>query len=257
MVVNDDDPRGRSLVEAAGNLNPHTFHVWERILAARPWHAVIVIGANYGEMLRTESIPASAAVIAIEPNPDLIPKLRRNLEHLGDRLSMVVCAAGNTSGPVPFFVDSSWSGTSRVVAPDEFNAFPDGTLCVVESMRVDEIVLGFHGLDVCLKVDVEGGEFDVLEGAAGLFERARGFAALVEILHMPREDFYQLVETFQVYVVETRFGRLLRVPRLAGGKDNRALDWYFGECSSIFQDALVVPHGTRIVDNPMLEIGFL
>ena len=53
------------------------------LLAERPWTHVIDVGANYGEMLVGVELPQAATVIALEPNPFVIPYLTRTPAGIG------------------------------------------------------------------------------------------------------------------------------------------------------------------------------
>ena len=97
-------------------------------------------------------------VIAFEPNEEAAVFLRHNLSLL------TVPAKGITSAV------SSFIGTGRLETPDY--AFDDscGRYLVpgdgpIPVTTIDAI--GVRGGDVAIKVDVEGGELDVLKGAAG------------------------------------------------------------------------------------------
>lgn len=109
-------------------------------------------------------------VIAFEPNPDVTGFLRRNLSQLQTRSEAVTKAVGCFKGSgrleVPAY-DSS--DHARFLVPG------DGPLEVV---TIDS--LGVRGGDVAIKIDVEGGELEVLKGAAETIVSARNCVITVE-----------------------------------------------------------------------------
>lgn len=118
---------------------------------------LIDCGADIGMMsimLRRE-IPAIGHVVAFEPNAEVLPFLSRNLSMLPCPSLMIGHAVGNANGAgrlVRPSVDPS--DHARFLVPD-----PDGGIRVI---TIDS--LGLTG-DIMLKIDVEGGEYAVIEGA--------------------------------------------------------------------------------------------
>jgi FkbM family methyltransferase len=104
-----------------------------------------------------------ARVIAFEPNPDVSTFMKQNLSQLNVPSEAITKAV------------SCCSGTGRLEIPDydesdhaRFLVPGDGALEVV---TLDS--LGVRGGDVAIKIDVEGGELDVLKGAAETIKSAR------------------------------------------------------------------------------------
>lgn len=124
---------------------------------------VIDIGANvgwYSCLLASHGIPSEARIVAVEPNPDILPCLRVNA---GRHESIVVLeeAVTNNTGEVIFYSaeSSDLSSSSRQV----------GTPTTVPATTVDAIAARYFSDPVDLvKCDVEGGEMAVLLGARKL-----------------------------------------------------------------------------------------
>src|SRR5690606_37794820 len=103
-------------------------------------------------------------------------------------------AVGAADGEAAFVADTEWSGRSGLAATHRPDVEHE-----LESFRVPvrtldgELALG-EGERVCVKVDVEGAEFDVLAGAAALLRRPTAWAILVEVLHMDGFEKARLAE---------------------------------------------------------------
>jgi FkbM family methyltransferase len=111
-----------------------------------------------------------ARVIAFEPNPDVAAFMKRNLSQLQVSshaiTKAVSCSKGTGRLEVPEY---DGSDHARFLVPGE------GPLEVV---TIDSF--GVRGGDVAIKIDVEGGELEVLKGAAETISSARRCVITVE-----------------------------------------------------------------------------
>ena len=125
----------------------------------------IDIGANSGLYTQylTAKSPSPSTIVAIEPNPKMIVRLKRNLELLKEKnigLDNVViiemCAAGKTVGTTNLGLESGF-GMAHII-PD-----PTKNSIEVPMMPLMQIVErhGIRSID-CLKIDIEGYEDVVL-----------------------------------------------------------------------------------------------
>lgn len=123
--------------------------------------AVINFGANVGELA---AILASngAKVLAIEPDPSIVPYLRANAA--GRSIEVVPVAAWNTDTDVNLYLRSESADSSL------FNTAESSA--TVPGRRIDTLVAE-HGIDrVHLLIgDAEGAEPEVLEGARETLKR--------------------------------------------------------------------------------------
>jgi FkbM family methyltransferase len=147
----------------AGARDPH---LWRFIAGRlRPGSTVVDAGANIG----TYTIPAArrvapaGRVVAFEAHPGIMRFLARNIA--ANALTNVI-ARNMALGAAPGVIDMVFSahnpGETHVAGPDEST---DGRVRV-EMTTLDEALAGI-GIDAVdyLKIDVEGFELQVLEGA--------------------------------------------------------------------------------------------
>ncbi|RRW48155.1 FkbM family methyltransferase, partial [Stutzerimonas stutzeri] len=125
---------------------------------------VLDVGANIGNHTLYLAAIAECKVVSFEPNALLIEAMRRSVEinQLSERVTLMPYGVGHTAGKGHFaaLMEENLGGQSieigegdiRIVALDELE-FP-------EHVRL-------------IKVDVEGMELPVLQGAAGLIEKDR------------------------------------------------------------------------------------
>lgn len=146
---------------------------------------VIDVGAHVGRyaLLAGNRVGRSGKVIAIEADPETFGVLRRNVElnHLSNvipinyaaystKCQMVLYQPGKKSGPTIYnTVVASRGGHSQGIA--------------VTASTLDEILEEKHlGYKVdWMKIDVEGAEFDVLQGASRILSINSDIHLLVEI----------------------------------------------------------------------------
>jgi FkbM family methyltransferase len=168
---------------------------------------------------KTSSI---ARVIAFEPNPDVAEYIKLNLSHLQvSSLAItkaVSCFKGKGHLEVP---DYDSSDHARYLVPG------DGPLEVV---TIDSF--GVRGGNVAIKIDVEGGELEVLKGAAQTISSARTCLVSVEanprVARRTKRDpveclrFLQSLRPFKFVIVETAETPSMSAPLIEDGqKANR------------------------------------
>jgi FkbM family methyltransferase len=137
-------------------------------------------GANIGgyTIPVSDQVGSAGRVIAFEAHPVTYAHLARNI--VLNRLGNVVAlnnALGSKPGWVEIEYDESNPGETHVAA----DAKPTGTL--VELVTLDDTVtrLGITRVDY-LKIDVEGYELQVLQGARGIIDRSPGIIVQTELI---------------------------------------------------------------------------
>jgi FkbM family methyltransferase len=128
------------------------------------------VGANIGAMalIAGRIVGPSGSVLAIEPDPDCVEAIRANVA-LNDAgwIEVLPAAAAARSGPVDIIVvsDRLWTRLATVGAHE----FAERTI-PVDGIALDDLDRPPPAL---VKIDVEGGELDVLAGMQRLLRDAR------------------------------------------------------------------------------------
>ncbi|HWB96580.1 MAG TPA: FkbM family methyltransferase [Bryobacteraceae bacterium] len=163
-------------------LNQGWFEYKEQAFAwlyLRDGDTVVDCGAHFGlYAVLAARAAAGCAVLAVEANPSTIPVLQQNLDALGLPGARVVAKALSAkSGEISFFPASPGRAAYSSLIPD-----PDAAAAVtVPAIALDDLLdeTGLVRVDF-LKIDVEGAEIDVLEGAARSLAGDRLPLAMVE-----------------------------------------------------------------------------
>jgi FkbM family methyltransferase len=149
----------------------------DRLFAlARPGDTVIDAGTNIGEMLLrfAKIVTPSGHVYGFEPDPANHGKCRRNLSlNSFDNLTLEQLALGREEGTLNLVcVDDRNPGMNRIVGAQA--PAPAGRSARVRALSLDKYVSEKEiGRIDLIKIDVEGFEMSVLEGARATLERFR------------------------------------------------------------------------------------
>lgn len=135
----------------------------------RPGDLVIEAGANVGEFTSAAASLASQ-VVSFEPDPVAYGCLERNVSHLKN-VKVLRQALGNEVGSVDFYL-STEGADSSVIEPDTWSKKVS-----VPCTTLSETVLerGFSTVGF-LKVEAEGFEPEILQGAEAILPRVRCIA---------------------------------------------------------------------------------
>jgi FkbM family methyltransferase len=201
LFVLEGDPRAQDLLASNGTINPLSLDIWRALCATSNWTIVIDVGANYGEMLLGAALPPGARAFAFEPAPRVAQCLRRSVSAAGASIEVVEQAVGAESGTTALFEDFAWSGTTTTTASQAKDGSRERTVPVTRldtflearGVRPDERYL--------LKVDVEGGERQVLEGFLPLLDLGTTARLLVEIIHASDADRAWMIEHFYLHLI--------------------------------------------------------
>jgi FkbM family methyltransferase len=119
------------------------------------------VGANVGSWTVLAAAVCRARVVALEPDPDARAALAENLRAnaIGDRVVVLDCAAAGASGERRF--SRGEDTTNRLL---DYGAAIASTC--VPARTLDEVAAGRR--PALAKVDVEGAEAEVFDGARGL-----------------------------------------------------------------------------------------
>lgn len=142
--------------------------LFTRILAAGSVRTFLDVGANQGiySLIAARHMPGGR-VIAFEPVEDEAAKLERNIRLNRYRnVTVERMAVGATEGEVAMFVALSGMGAYSSLRPPGKDVSAETMTVQVKAITLDTYVVEkrLSSLDL-VKVDVEGGERDVLRGA--------------------------------------------------------------------------------------------
>jgi FkbM family methyltransferase len=141
--------------------------------AVRPGDTVFDAGANIGffSTLLSRWVGPSGRVLAFEPEPENLALLRRNVAANGcENVEVVPCALGAEPGTATFSVDESTGSTGHLGDDPTAGEVAVGT----GKVRLIEMAVGtIDAMVACdglapevIKMDIEGGEIDALQGAS-------------------------------------------------------------------------------------------
>ena len=138
----------------------------------RPGDLFVDVGANIGSYTVLASGVCGARSIAVEPAPETLQSLKRNVEanKIGNRTRLIESALGAEAGTVRFTVGQDT--TNRIANHD------DEETREVRVQTLDEILSELS--PVLIKLDVEGYEPNVIAGAAETLRKPSLLAVLTE-----------------------------------------------------------------------------
>jgi FkbM family methyltransferase len=138
------------------------------------------VGANIGTVVLPVATAARGPCLAFEAEPANAARLRENVALNGLRnVTVLELAAWSGQRAVELRVDGPvGTGTHRVIPGGEIGSTP------VPAITIDEIVSGGHPPPDVIKVDVEGGELEVVRGAAATLRSGAVRDLFVEV-HPP------------------------------------------------------------------------
>lgn len=139
---------------------------------------VVDVGANEGRWSTAVlALARPRRLIAVEPSPVILPRLHAAIGRT-EGVSIVEAAVGSSTGETTLYVTSHSHNTSSVrPRSDAMNAFYESGYALNEQIAVnvttlDEITRDLDALSL-LKIDVQGAEGLVLDGAAVTLRKTR------------------------------------------------------------------------------------
>jgi FkbM family methyltransferase len=160
---------------------------------------VIEVGGHIGyvSLYFAKLAGDSGRVFVFEPGANNLPYTIRNLQ-TARNVVLVQMAVSNSAGHMPFYLEDM-SGQNNSLVKDFWvldnvakKAFLEGQSreVLVEVITLDQFVAEKNLAPTFLKIDVEGAEFDVLEGAIETIQRYRPVLMLeVNVKHKAIYDF--------------------------------------------------------------------
>jgi len=193
----DDEFIGRAL-QACGQYSPGEPELWAKLL--RPGDQAVDVGANIGALTvpLARIVGPNGGVLAFEPQPENFGLLQRNIadNNLNSVVTAIPCALGRETGtlPAPMLCELDNANYGRVV-------LGKGT------QRVDVVSLDAALADMAvqlqlIKIDVEGQEIEVIEGARATIARCRPLLYVENDRRDKSEALLRLIRSFDYRVFE-------------------------------------------------------
>src|SRR5262249_44856357 len=130
---------------------------------------VLDVGANVGivTLPLARAVGPQGQVHAFEPHPEVRQRLKRNVA-LNNLSNVTICgdAVGAVPGPAPLYGNGTGNGGAASLAPGPTL----GETFTVEVRTLDSYTADLPRVDL-IKIDVEGADFAVLEGARETMRR--------------------------------------------------------------------------------------
>ena len=167
----------------SGGLHPFHLQLFKKALA--PGMVVVDCGAHIGPytVLAARAVGPNGTVVALEPEASNVQALRSNLEanNVAERVEVIDAAASDRQGTVRLYVmedrasraRSPWESCLSSLVPRAGTA-PIEVRCVT----LDEVLAG-RRIDIA-KIDVEGAERLVIDGAGETLARSAGATLFIE-----------------------------------------------------------------------------
>jgi FkbM family methyltransferase len=157
---------------------------------AAPGMTVLDVGANMGyyTVRLAKKLGTAGRILAVEPNPAILPFLKENLKINGlvEISKIFPVALGDERGEgLLKFADGEMGGGSLVDQRDSSNE----TRVPIE--KIDDIVPSDWGVDL-IKIDAEGYEKKILDGSREVLRRSRNCAVMIELRLESWEKFSSL-----------------------------------------------------------------
>lgn len=166
-----------------GQFEPNAFAVTAELL--RPGDVFIDVGANEGlySLMAAKAVGPEGMVVAIEPSPRELGRLRANIagNRLEDRIVVIEAALAGRSGWATLAVAEAAHGGQNAFADRVSTAIAVDSIRHVPTLGLDMIAarLGSRQPDF-IKIDIEGAEYEVLCSGSRVIDEVRP-VFLVEI----------------------------------------------------------------------------
>jgi FkbM family methyltransferase len=178
----------------------------------RPGDVVYDVGAHLGSLTlgAARIVGTSGRVVAFDGDPENVERLRENSlrNHFGDRTQPVHAAVWShrSETGIPFRRGKNQPLHGGVEADGQRSVLGDGEIISVPVTTLDDFAAAGGMPPQLVKIDVEGGEHEVLRGGASLFAKQRPLL-IVEVHHQ------QAADKVGAWLLEFRYSAEWRIPR--------------------------------------------
>lgn len=179
MFIDGRDFGSGSNIITEGVIEPYVNRLLPKIV--KPGGVFLDVGANFGYYTLIGALLGGikGRVFSFEANPNLIPLIERSVYVNGfpSRVKLFHNAVSDKPGKAQFGFNSFQPGGGSLAAGG--SADPSIQSVEVECARVDDL-LGAHVVADCIKIDVEGHEFEALRGMEDLLRRSPEVKLILE-----------------------------------------------------------------------------
>ena len=183
-----------------------TLEMLQRLLV--PGDCVVEAGGHIGyfTLFFVRQVGPGGQVVVFEPGPNNLPYLRDNLAGLSN-VTLRTEAVGAESGRATFYVEDL-TGQNNSLVPDyeglrsnqaSAHVVVNVHEVVVDVVTLDDVTRDLETVDV-IKIDIEGGELEALQGATTLLTERRPILMVeitrekVAVVRLLRDHGYRLFE---------------------------------------------------------------
>jgi FkbM family methyltransferase len=178
----------------------------------RPGDVVYDVGAHLGSLTlgAARLVGTSGRVVAFDGDPDNVERLRQNSlrNHFGDRVQPIHAAVWShlSDAGIPFRRGKDQATHGGVEADGQRPVLGDGEIISVPVTTLDDFAASGGPVPQLIKIDVEGGEYEVLRGGTSLFAKQRPLI-IVEVHHQEAAD------EIGAWLQEFRYSSEWRIPK--------------------------------------------
>lgn len=200
LCVMVSDPRGKLLLKRGRPLQMRSFRVWNKMCQQGPWDLILDIGANYGEMIHYSNLKSQQRIICVEPNRQLVDHLKHNLQQYANAEVMNI-AVGPKRGNGYLLPGFNHSGTAYISSDPSDNP--------TEIFPLDEIVKNKPIKRLLVKIDIEGGEYEVLKNTQVCQDYLTTFFAESNTFSLIQTK--ELLKKFDIFDIDSNIRPIYRI----------------------------------------------
>jgi FkbM family methyltransferase len=185
--------------------------VLRKVLPLAHGKVFIDVGVNLGQtLLSLKSIQSSMDYVGFEPNPTCVQLVLNLIEkNRLEKTAIVPAAFGKDSGLAILYKDQGRADDSMASIVKEFRDTSKMQQIIVPVISLSAITLFKERIAGVVKVDVEGGEADVIESLSPVLNRDRPFV-ICEILPVySAENTFRLARQERVLALMQQLGYLI------------------------------------------------
>ena len=192
FILNSNISMGSSILSKA--FEPNTFD----FISKSQGNIFVDVGAYSGvySLLASKNF---SKIIAIEPNPSILPTLKTNI-HINNikNIELLEIAASDSNSKIKLYKGLSTSTYS--IKKDYFLRENNGIYFNVVGLRLDKILRNYSYIDL-IKIDVEGAELNVLKGLSGVLYKINSI--IIETQHKDKQNIMCILSKFESRILDS------------------------------------------------------